>query len=143
MIEITRYKENYSDSLKKMMLQENLDYNEVSLCLDTLYVVLEKQEILGFGYFNLYDNDVFIDHLYIKKSERLNKLGDSLFRTILNALNISSIKKVYMRNNDLYHDFLVAEDIKLTEDKKRFLITLPDFFERKCRGSKISNQQLN
>lgn len=143
MIEITRYKENYSDSLKKMMLQENLDYNEVSLCLDTLYVVLEKQEILGFGYFNLYDNDLFIDHLYIKKSERLNKLGDSLFRTILNALNLSSIKKVYMRNNDLYHDFLVAEDIELTEDKKQFLITLPDFFERKCRGSKISNQQLN
>lgn len=143
MIEITKYEERHHSMLSKMMLQENLDFNEISLCLDTLYIVVERGQALGFGYFNAYDDKIYIDNLYIKKSERMNKLGDSLFRAILNALNLVFLKNVYMRNSDLYRGFLKAEDIEYDKNTDEFVITLPDFFNRKCRGSKMIEGTLN
>jgi len=134
MIEITRIEEKYINGLKKMMLQENLEFNDVSLCLDTLYVVVEKLDVLGFGYYNQYDNDFFIDHLYIKTNERLGKLGDSLFRAILNSMILQGHETVYMRTDSHYDGFLQAENIEKHDD--RFVVDLNEFFSRKCRSSK-------
>lgn len=134
MIEITRVEEKYIDGLKKMMLQENLDYDDVSLCLETLYVVAEKLKILGFGYYNRYEDEIYIDHLYIKKDERLGKLGDSLFRAILNSLALNGHERVYMRADSHYDGFLLAENIE--KHGARFLVELNEFFTRKCRGGK-------
>lgn len=139
MIEILRMEDKYLDGLKKLMKLENLNFEKISLCLDTTFVIIEKKEILGFGYYNAYKinniNKTFIDHLYVKKSERMFKLGDSLFRAILNSLTIHGSSAVYMRKDDLYLEFLKAEEIDLIDNE--YIIKLPDFFERKCRGSKI------
>ncbi len=134
MIEITRIEDKYIDGLKKMMTMEGLDFNAVSLCLESLYVVADRLDVLGFGYFNIYEGEVYIDHLYIKKNERLNKLGDSLFRTILNSLNLNGVQIIYMRDDELYKGFLQAENISF--DTGRFIIDTDEFFNRKCRGSK-------
>lgn len=133
MIEITRVEEKYLEGLKKMMLQECLNYDELSLCFDTLYIVADRLEVLGFGYYNIYGNDIYLDHLYIKANERLNKLGDSLFRTILNSLLMQGVETVFMRADTHYDGFLRAENIERKEDK--FVIRLNEFFSRKCRGS--------
>ncbi|MCH4888840.1 hypothetical protein EZV73_14690 [Acidaminobacter sp. JC074] len=134
MIEITKMADKYQEGLKKMMTMEGLDYKTVSLCLDTLFVVVDRLDVLGFGYYNSYDGEVYLDHLYIKKNERLNKLGDSLFRAILNSLQLQGITQIYMRQSDLYDGFLKAENIVFEED--RFAIDTMEFFNRKCRGSK-------
>jgi len=134
MIEITRIEEKYLEGLKKMMLQENLNFDEISLCLDTLYVVADRLDVLGFGYYNVYGSDIYLDHLYIKSNERLNKLGDSLFRTILNSLMLQGAEAVFMRANTHYDEFLKAENIERKDGN--FVIDLNEFFSRKCRGSK-------
>jgi len=134
MIEITRIEEKYLEGLKKMMLQENLNFDEISLCLDTLYVVADRLDVLGFGYYNVYGSDIYLDHLYIKSNERLNKLGDSLFRTILNSLMLQGTETVLMRADTHYDVFLKAENIERKDDE--FVIDLNEFFSRKCRGSK-------
>ncbi len=134
MIEITKMDDKYLDGLKKMMTSEGLDFNSVSLCLDSLYVVANRLDVLGFGYYNIYDNEVYIDHLYIKRNERLSKLGDSLFRAILNSLQLQGLTVAYMRKSELYDGFLKSENI-LFEDE-RYIIDTTEFFSRKCRGSK-------
>lgn len=134
MIEITRFEDKYLEGLKKMMLQECLNFEEISLCLDTLYIVADRLEVLGFGYYNIYGNDIYLDHLYIKSNERLNKLGDSLFRTILNSLMLQGAERVFMRADVHYDVFLKAENIERKDDD--FVIYLNEFFSRKCRGSK-------
>lgn len=139
MIEITRMEDKYLDGLKKMMLQEGLDYNTVSLCLDSLFVVADRLDVLGFGYYNKYDEEIYIDHLYIKTNERLNKLGDSLFRAILNSLVLSGVQMVYMRHDEKYEGFLRAENIVF--DNGRFIIDTNEFFSRKCKGSKEKKVQ--
>lgn len=139
MIEITRMDDKYLDGLKKMMTMENLDFNTVSLCLDSLFVVVNRLDVLGFGYYNVYDNEVYIDHMYIKVNERLNKFGDSLFRAILNSLTLQGIQQVYMRNDDLYTGFLKAENIMFVDG--RYNIDTGEFFNRKCRGSKVAKLQ--
>jgi len=134
MIEITKMDDKYLEGLKKMMVSEGLDFNSVSLCLDSLYVVANRLDVLGFGYYNIYDNEVYIDHLYIKRNERLNKLGDSLFRAILNSLQLQGLTVAYMRKSDLYDGFLKSENILF--DEERYIIDTTEFFSRKCRGSK-------
>jgi len=134
MIEITRIEDKYLEGLKKMMLQENLNFDEISLCLETLYVVADRLDVLGFGYYNVYGSDIYLDHLYIKSNERLNKLGDSLFRTILNSLMLQGAETVFMRADTHYDVFLKAENIERKDDD--FVIDLNEFFSRKCRGSK-------
>lgn len=134
MIEITKITDKYIDGLKKMMMMENLDYDTVSLCLDSLFVVADKLDVLGFGYYNVYDDETYLDHLYIMKNERLNKLGDSLFRAILNSLQLQGITTIYMRQDPLYDGFLKAENIVF--DEERFIIDTQEFFSRKCKGSK-------
>ena len=134
MIEITRIEDKYLEGLKKMMLQECLNFEEISLCLDTLYIVADRLEVLGFGYYNIYGNDIYLDHLYIKSNERLNKLGDSLFRTILNSLMLQGAESVFMRADVHYDVFLKAENIERKDEN--FVIYLNEFFSRKCRGSK-------
>lgn len=134
MIEITRIEDKYLDGLKKLMMQENLEFNDVSLCLETLYVVVDKLDVLGFGYYNQYGDDIYIDHLFIKTNERLTKLGDSLFRAILNSLALQGKEIVLMRSQSHYDGFLRAENIELHEDT--FVIDLKEFFSRKCRSEK-------
>lgn len=140
MIEITRYEEKYLDSLKKMMLQENITFEQIELCLNHTYIILERDEVLGFGYYNIYDEKVFIDHLYVKKNERLNHLGDSLFRAILNSLFLMQVKTVYMRVDALYDDFLTHEDLYPVEGT--YEIVLDQFFSRKCKSEKAKKTPL-
>lgn len=133
MIKITKMALNYEASLKQMMVKEGI-YEDLSLVYDTMYIVLDGSNVLGFGYSNIYDGEIYLDHLYIETSERLSKLGDSLFRALLNSLALQGITTVYMRNNPIYNDFLNAEDIYLHGD--RYEISLDEFFSRKCKGSK-------
>ncbi len=126
MIEITRYKPLYLEGLKKMMVQENLKFSEISLCLDTLFVIVEREDILGFAYSNIYDGQIFIDHIYVKESERMQKLGDSIFRAILNAHDIEGMQTIYMRNSVLYKGFLDAEEIHLDKSENMFVIDTND-----------------
>lgn len=141
MITITKYELRYDDALKRMMLMENLDYAEIELCRDSLYLVLEGDEVLGFGYYNIYDDEIYIDHLFIKPAERLNKLGDSLFRAILNSIHLMGVKMTYMRENALYDDFLASEDLYLSEG--RYVIDLDAFFSRKCNSERQKPTPLN
>lgn len=142
MIKISKVDPEHIEALKKLMMMEGLNYDDVSLCLSTLFVVEEREDVLGFGYYNVYGNDIYIDHLYIKESERLNKLGDSLFRAILNSLNIQGVTEVLMRNIDLYSAFLDAEAIEKT-DEKIYTIDLIEFFNRKCKSAKLARTPLN
>jgi len=139
MIEITRFEDKYLDGLKKMMKMENLEFEDVSLCLDSLFVVANRLDVLGFGYYNVYGDEIYIDHIYIKTNERLSKFGDSLFRAILNSLTLQGVTEVFMRNDELYAGFLKAENIALIED--RFVIETGEFFSRKCRGTKEKKLQ--
>ncbi|MBN2796863.1 MAG: hypothetical protein JXR88_15740 [Clostridia bacterium] len=140
MIEITRYESKYETGLKKMMLMEQLNFDDITLCLDHTYVVLEGQEVLGFGYYNIYDDEIYVDHLFIKRNERLNHLGDSLFRAILNSLYLMQVPVVYMRADERYNKFLEHEDLYLNEG--RYTIDLTSFFNRKCKSEKASQTPL-
>lgn len=134
MIELTKYEPKHETSLKELFFEEGLNFKEISLCLDTTYVVVEREEVLGFAYYNLYDNDIYLDHLFIKPNQRLNYFGDSLFRTLLNALQLQGVKHVFMRQDERYDFFLKKEGIFL--ENNEYLIDLHEFFNRKCKGSK-------
>ena len=134
MIELTKYEKTYEASLKELFLEEGLDFKEISLCLDTTYVVIEREEVLGFAYYNLYDHDIFLDHLFVKPSQRLNYFGDSLFRTVLNALQLQGVQHVFMRQDNRYDFFLKKEGIFL--ENNQYKIDLHEFFNRNCKGSK-------
>lgn len=136
MIKITRMENQYSKALEKLLLQSGIE-DDLSLVYDTMFLVLDGQDVLGFGYYNFYDQDIYLDHLFIKEDERLKKLGDSLFRAILNGIVLKGGKQVYMREDPLYAAFLKAEDLYLEEGK--YTIDLYEFFNRKCKGSKEEN----
>jgi hypothetical protein len=134
MIEITRYEPKYENALRDLMGDEGLRFESIALCLDTSYVVVERNQVLGFGYYNSYHGEIYIDHLFIKPSERFNALGDSLFRALLNALMLQGVKEVYMRTDGPYHAFLEKEEIECVNG--RYEIHLEEFFSRKCKGEK-------
>jgi len=134
MIELTKYTDKYEQGLKRLLLANNMTLDQVRLCLVNTYVVADKDVVLGFGYYNMYDQEIYLDHLFVDPKERLNYLGDSLFRAILNALLMQGVKEVFMRPGQGYDVFLQHENIDLIED--RYVIDLYEFFNRKCRGKK-------
>jgi hypothetical protein len=141
MISISKYDIKYKDALKKMLLMENLEYSDLELCLDSTFIVVERDAVLGFGYYNNYETGLYIDHLYIQRHERLNKLGDSLFRALLNSLFLKGVQFVKMRDDAVYSVFLKAEEIQLIEGE--YVIELDEFFNRKCKSEKALKTPLN
>lgn len=136
MIKITRMSKEYEVSLNKLLLEAEIE-DDLSLVYDTMFVVLDNNHVLGFGYYNTYDHKIFIDQLYIKRSERMQKLGDSLFRAILNANVLEGKTHIYMRDLPIYQDFMRSEE--LFADQGLYSIDLYEFFDRKCKGSKENN----
>lgn len=133
MITITRYETKYESPLKIMCQQEQIQIPSKDQLLDT-FIVFDGKDVLGQGGYAIDGTSVELTSLYIRKNERLSKLGDSLFRGILNALYIQGKITVTMSQAPCYDAFMSAEDIECEDGE--YKINLIEFFNRKCRSSR-------
>lgn len=125
MLVLREYKENETDDLKELLLEEKI----VDLELDGIvYVFIENDNLIGAAKaINEYDKWI-LKYLVIRENNRGENLGDSLLRAILNNIFNQGIKEVYFMSENPY---LVSKGFILLNDNE-IVIELDGFFNKGC-----------
>jgi hypothetical protein len=134
MIELKKYEARDHEGLLDLCSKEQVSSETLLEHLSTTYIISDRDQVLGFAYYIKKNNDIYLKDIYISKNERNHSFGDGLFRTVLNALMLQGHFKVYMEANPIYKDFLIKEDLSMTDGK--YCIDLNEFFNRKCKSKK-------
>lgn len=78
--------------------QEALEYNQelMSNKLENMMIVVDNNEICGFGFYINIDNKCILNWVHIKKEHRRNQLGTMLVKTILNSAEQQGSLQAYL-----------------------------------------------
>lgn len=152
-------KKIYNNDLEKLITYEEIeasfkkqaDYNESK----EYFAIMDGNTLLGHASLKLFKDDsiIQIHELYVLPEERNNKLGDGLFRAILNYGRINFCKLAIIEDKEISNSFLIKEEMKKTKHnelmpqvKKLFeenksnnyyICNIEEFFNKKCNGCKI------
>ncbi len=129
MVKVFRLTDQYMNEFNEFLEKENIILNDY---INTF--ILIEGTISGFSNYEEIDGKIYIKDIFIMESKRKKNLGDTLFRTVLNALYINNIETVYMKNNPIYSKFLEKENISFQGE---YIIETHEFFNRPCKGEKI------
>ncbi len=101
----------------------------------TCFLVEEGERILGVA---AYKNEGEIHGLFIDENFRALKLGDGLFRAVLNHFDLLGISEVLVFSQAETYGFFASEPIEpvsMPGQNGVFKVLLPDFFNRPCKGN--------
>ncbi len=129
MIRSFRLTEEYINEFNEFLEQEDLILNDY---INTFIIM--DDGIAGFSNYYEEAGKIYIKDIFITAEKRNKNLGDTLFRTVLNALYIHNIERVYMKKNPVYFRFLKKENILCDEE---YSIETHEFFSRPCKGETI------
>ena len=136
--------------LKAHKLEETLFIDR----LDQTVVILDGQNILGFGAFIIKEETGLIDVAIVEEEILWPSMGDGLIKTMLNTLDLRGIKKAFLLTDEAHGK--IIKKIGLTESEqtpenvlayigapwimkslnKVYETTLPDFFDHACHSAK-------
>lgn len=140
MLQIRMMKLEDTERAKPLFREAPMFFNKQKLIINQSYVIEDQGKISGIASYKLKDDKTAtIDCLYVKRNERGSKLGDGLFRAILNHLNLRKVTTVFIVGNRIANGFFVAEGLEIVavdpnnSDLLTFRVDLPAFFERGCK----------
>jgi len=136
-------------------LNITLDVEINNTSSDKVFVVQEGNQILGCCLFETLTTEyTLLKQVYINPKERKQKLGDALFRAVLNSIELNGGKHVSAYGNDEEISFYLHEGMKRISDEDArtynwnisigkyqptiFLPSIADFFNTPCKGHKHS-----
>ncbi|TCU72750.1 N-acetylglutamate synthase-like GNAT family acetyltransferase [Tissierella praeacuta] len=125
MLLFRNYKIDEIDKIKEILNKEGI---EDLLIEDIVYVVLEDKELIGVGKAIEKDKKWILQYLVIRQDKRKQKLGDGLFRAILNKLYNQGVEKIYCSSVNTY---LIKQGFILNCDNQLEL-NIHDFFNKGC-----------
>lgn len=125
--------EKVKESLALFIDKANYSITLNEETMNNMMIVEEGSTIIGFANYVIKDEEYWIDHLYIEPSFRKRKIGDGLIRALLNLMDRRSIRTVFMKLPTGFAAYLTVDSYK--KDESIYTATLPDFFEKPCKGS--------
>lgn len=117
------------------------------------FSVLDGDAHIGYCLFQILENSTgHLKQIYIKPTERKFKLGDGLFRAVLNSLEIHGVNQVVATGNSeemafYRHEGMISAKTEMLErtgvdmhtaDFSQYVIleSIKDFFSKPCKGHK-------
>lgn len=93
-----------------------------------VYVVVDNEDLIGVGKAILNNSKWELNYLVIREDKRNQKLGDALFRAILNKLYNQGINVIYSKSKNSYllkKGFIINDNTELE-------LNISDFFSKCC-----------
>lgn len=136
--------------LKKYKLEESLFIDR----LDQTVVILDRNEILGFGAFAIKGEIGVMDVALISEEALWPSMGDGMIKTMLNTLDLRGVKKAYLLSDEVHSMIikkigLISSEVTadtvlkkvgapwLLKNQDRVYETdLPEFFDHACHSAK-------
>lgn len=136
--------------LKEYKLQDSLFIDR----LDQTVIILDRNEILGFGSFVIEGDVGVIDVAIVAEEVLWPTMGDGLVKTMLNTLDLRGVKHAYLLSDDT-HSKVIQKIGMMPSDENAdavlskvnapwlmksldrvFETKLPDFFDHACHSAK-------
>ncbi|GAU76984.1 GNAT family N-acetyltransferase [Fusibacter sp. 3D3] len=140
MIQIRMMKQSDMRSVDRMLKETQMKFEQLKLKIDHCYVVEDGERICGLAGYEMTEADrAEMIYLFVRNEDRGFKLGDGLFRAMLNHLDHKKVTQVYIKSDESTNGFFVAEglDIAMKADEKLvFKAELPEFFNKPCKSSR-------
>ena len=139
MIQFSPLQTTNPDTLAEIARALSLNHNLE--CVDGVenrcFLTLDGNQTIGYCLFHILGNGVAqLTQIYIKPTERKFKLGDGLFRAVLNSLEINGVSQVYASGNSEELSFYKHEGLIESESGLVSLESIATFFSKPCKGHK-------
>ncbi|SHJ80039.1 hypothetical protein [Tepidibacter formicigenes] len=143
MITICKIKEEDLKKIETILEEKNIDIKNIK---ENYLAVYDKDNILGFGGYDLLNNIAVLKVIDIFDKNMENILKDGLIKSLLNLADINGIR-IFMikkdKNISFYknigfveldnRDFILNLDIN---EEEYIYINLLEFFKNPCKGNK-------
>lgn len=140
MIQIRMMKPSDMKSVDQMLKETQMKFEQLKIKVDHCYVVEDGNHICGLSGYEMTDeNRAEMRYLFVRNEDRGFKLGDGLFRAMLNHLDHKKVTQVYIKSEESTNGFFVAEGLEIAmkaDEKLVFRVDLPDFFNKPCKSSR-------
>lgn len=136
--------------LKQYKLEDSLFMDR----LDDTVIILDRNEILGFGSFVIKGDTGVIDVAIVSEEVLWPSMGDGLIKTMLNTLDLRGVSNAYLLSDDAHAGVIKKIGLNPSEVNaesilskveapwlmksldKVFETKLPDFFDHACHSAK-------
>ncbi len=136
--------------LKDYKLEDSLFIDR----LDQTVIILDRNEILGFGAFVIEGETGVIDVAIVSDEMLWPSMGDGLIKTMLNTLDLRGVKQAYMLSDDEHASVIQKIGLSYSPENadavlkkvgapwlmkslnKVYETKLPDFFDHACHSAK-------
>ncbi len=140
MIQIRMMKQSDIKPVDQMLKETQMNFEQLKLKVDHCYIVEDGNNVCGIAGYELADeHKAEMCYMFVRHEDRGFKLGDGLFRAILNHLDHQKVTQVYIKSEENTDGFFVAEGLEIamkTGEKLVFKAELPDFFNKPCKSSR-------
>lgn len=157
MIQFRPYTEKTTASLLTLLTDLEIDASSIEQLMhaeNRFFVIDDSNAIIGFcAYEFATPNLAHIKAIYVKSSERKNKFGDGLFRSVLNSIELNGGKHVILSGNQTELDFYEHEGLlpvalnreglsaevhsvlnPMESEQFSYLESIEGYFNKPCKG---------
>lgn len=140
MIQIRMMKCNDVRAVDQMLKETQMTFEGIKLSADHCFVVEDGNRICGIAGYEMTEVDkAEMRYIFVRNEDRGFKLGDGLFRALLNHLDHKKVCQVYVKSSEETNGFFIAEGLEVAMtmgEKLVFKAELPDFFNKPCKSSR-------
>ncbi len=140
MIQIRMMKHNDIKAVDHMLKEVKMTFDNIKLAPEHCFIVEDGNRICGIAGYEMTEIDkAEMRYIFVRSEDRGFKLGDGLFRALLNHLDHQKICQVYIKSSEPTNGFFVAEGLEVAMtmgEKLVFKADLPDFFNKPCKSSR-------
>ena len=157
MIQFRPYTEKTSESLLALLTAFEIDAVTIEQLMpvdNRFFVIDDGDAIIGFCAYTFATEELaHIMAIYVVPSERENKFGDGLFRSVLNSIEINGGRHVILSGNQTELDFYAHEGLApvalnreglsaevhsainpLQNESFSYLESIENYFKKPCKG---------
>lgn len=157
MIQFRPYTEKTSESLLALLTAFDIELTMIESLLHSdnrFFIIDDGDAIIGFCAYVFVTPDLaHIMAIYVKPTERKNKFGDGLFRSVLNSIEINGGRHVILSGNQTELDFYAHEGLSkvtlnreglsaevhsainpLKNESFSYLESIEGYFKKPCKG---------
>lgn len=138
MLSIRNAEEADFGAFNAYLAKETLELSHIDFSVKETMLLVDGDDIIGFAYAGLVAFKPTIEGIYIPKILRGHLLGDAVLRGLLYYFMNRGFDRVYAPKDAIFSDFLAHAGFEACDEG--LVTVLNDFFDRKCRGCRDSEQ---
>jgi len=154
MITINKTETKNLRSLKTFLKKYKMDDSLFIDRLDQTVIILDRDQILGFGAFVIQGDIGVMDVAIISEEILWPSMGDGMIKTMLNTLDLRGVKTAYILSDDAHAAIIEKIGLAPSDNKADYILksvdapwllkdldkvfetTLPEFFDHACHSAK-------